>query len=273
MITVFWSVLHSLKNVRSQSFRKKPSSDDRLSETLSISGSDFSLRTVEDVDDQFTNSLVRQVRFRFYERFSLQTIETKFEVNDIQLLTTSDALVNRILAAEHCDVEKTCLWLAHLLAWRKQFGIYELSLDEFDQTILDLRPLEFVHGEHQDILVCCVAKLLKITDAIGVVRANRLLVYHFENHFRHGAARNITLIVHFARVPSKVWNKLSYKHLLNELMCGCVYFRYPQYCEKVLFLDWETGLDSRAIYPIVSRDWPNEVKAKVTFVDHEDVSK
>ena len=64
-------------------------------------------------------------------------------------------------------MDRAVQWLGHLLTWRKQTGIRDLSLSEFDAKLQDMRPLEFVHGGNLDILVCSMSRLIKLTDAIG----------------------------------------------------------------------------------------------------------
>ena len=87
-------------------------------------------------------------------------------------------------------------------------------------------------------------------------------------------ARNLTLIANFARVSAGSWARLSNRHLLNELICGCAYFRYPGLCEKVIFLDWPLGgQGKREFETTIARDWPAGIRERVTFTDHGDISK
>lgn len=217
---------------------------------------------------------VRQVRFRFYELFSLLTIGSRFLQRDVYLLSISDLLILRILKEVDNDVQITCQWLASLLSWRKKLAITSIVRTDFSQDVLDRQILQFLHGKKRNMLVCDAVKLFQLSEEIGPLQTVRLIVYNFEKIWYGGATSNISLVVSFGYMDPQICSKIPNRHLLNEVVCGCGYFRYPSFCEKIVLVNWRSDKESDTVYnDFVSRDWPFEVKSRICFAKHHEVLK
>ncbi|XP_055345470.1 uncharacterized protein LOC129593270 isoform X2 [Paramacrobiotus metropolitanus] len=218
-----------------------------------------------------SSDLVRQVRFKMYEDFSLKAIERKFLARDIDRLSTSDALVLRILQEENGDVARAYQWLVNLLSWRRHFGVHKLPCESRNEMY---ETLSFVRGDQFSLLTCDAVKLHNAVGIHGLVPLIRQIVSIFEKIWNNGDTACLSLVISFAYMDPESWLKISTRHLLNELICGCAYYRYPGLCDKIVLVNWRSDEQSLELYDnILAKDWPFGVKKRVRFAQHDEVLK
>nr|NP_001261456.1 uncharacterized protein Dmel_CG32407, isoform B [Drosophila melanogaster]NP_729113.1 uncharacterized protein Dmel_CG32407, isoform A [Drosophila melanogaster]AAF50729.2 uncharacterized protein Dmel_CG32407, isoform A [Drosophila melanogaster]AGB94151.1 uncharacterized protein Dmel_CG32407, isoform B [Drosophila melanogaster] len=145
-------------------------------------------------DQDPTPEQISQVKTSILQRLEKEPPAEPFHPNDLKRITDSDLWITKLLQVYDFDVEKCITRLWDNLAWRKSFGVYDITEANLNQEFLNDGSI-YVHNKDRDgkpLLILTIKKHSKSRNQEDLLR---ILVFWIERLQRDSNLDKITIFM------------------------------------------------------------------------------
>ncbi|XP_016981377.1 motile sperm domain-containing protein 2 [Drosophila rhopaloa] len=130
-------------------------------------------------DQDPTAEQISQVKTAVLQKLEKEPPADPFHPNDLKRITDSDLWITKLLQVYDFDMEKTITRLWDNLAWRKSFGVYDITEENLNQEYLRDGSI-YVHNKDKDGKPLLIISICKHSKSRNQEDLLKILVFWIE---------------------------------------------------------------------------------------------